>query len=170
MLAPILVFTSDEIWENLPRSGDKWSESVHLTELPSADGERELAMRDRWEQLFKVREQVLRALEEARNAKIIGSSLEARVELEASGRTLELLERYSDQLRYIFIVSEVALSKNEAASGIDALSVTVAPAEGKKCERCWNYSKHVGESDRYPTACERCVAALAEIEAEGQNI
>ncbi|WP_211197729.1 isoleucine--tRNA ligase [Pyrinomonas methylaliphatogenes] len=164
LLAPILVFTADEIWENLPSSGDEQLPSIHLAEFPRiqrAEGEEELLQR--WERLFGVRDQVLRALEEARQAKMIGSSLEARVRLRVGGALRELLERYRDQLRYIFIVSQVELEAGTEGE----LQVEVARALGQKCERCWNYSPRVGESERYPTVCERCVEALAEIEREG---
>jgi isoleucyl-tRNA synthetase len=115
-----------------------------------------------WEQLFAIRDQVLGALEAARIAKQIGSSLEAKVELITSGPTLELLNKYRAELRYLFIVSQVELAPaTQEGAGI---VINVGPAEGSKCERCWNYSVHVGESARYPTACERCVAALEEIE------
>jgi isoleucyl-tRNA synthetase len=108
-----------------------------------------------------MRDEVLKALEEARAAKLIGSSLEARVELAADGATFDLLQRYADELRYVFIVSQVTLTPDADGTG---LSVKIARADGQKCERCWNYSVQVGASERYPTACERCVEALAEIE------
>ena len=166
-LAPLLVFTADEIWENLPKTDEQLA-SVHLAELPEARGERDTETQARWEQIFEVRDVVLRALEEARIAKTIGSSLEARVRLVASGKTFDLLESYLDDLRYIFIVSQVTLARAEedGASKSDTLAVTVERAEGEKCERCWNYSTRVGESIRYPTVCERCVEALNEIERE----
>jgi isoleucyl-tRNA synthetase len=69
-------------------------------------------------------------------------------------------------LRYIFIVSEVHLSQAGIEAGDEHLDVEVSRAAGEKCERCWNYSTRVGESTRYPTACERCVEALLEIERE----
>ncbi|HEV7375162.1 MAG TPA: isoleucine--tRNA ligase [Pyrinomonadaceae bacterium] len=169
ILAPILVFTADEIWENLPKvSDDARLASVHLAELPSVLGERDAEMAARWEQIFEVRDVVLRALEEARIAKVIGSSLEARVNISADGETYRLLESYLDNLRYIFIVSQVNLVGTQAggASETNRVAVTVERAAGEKCERCWNYSTRVGESTRYPTACERCVEALAEIERE----
>jgi len=77
-----------------------------------------------------------------------------------------VLEPYHAQLRYIFIVSDVQLT--QANDGVEPsdLTVMVSRAPGKKCERCWNYSVQVGESTRYPTACERCVRALTEIERE----
>jgi isoleucyl-tRNA synthetase len=159
MLATILVFTADEIWENLPDNGAR-AASVHLTELPVASGQRDEELAARWEDLFKVREEVMRALEEARVAKLIGGSLEAAVDITASGKTYDLLAGYGDYLRFVFIVSQVSLTKADTGD----VSIKVRRAEGKKCERCWNYSTHVGESTRYPTVCERCVQALEEIE------
>jgi isoleucyl-tRNA synthetase len=160
MLGPILVFTADEIWENLP---NRTEPSIHLALLPSAAGQSDDALLAEWEQLYAVRDDVLRALEEARVAKLIGSSLEAKVRLDAMGSTLELLQRHQNDLRYLFIVSQVELVN--ANEGKD-VSITISVADGKKCERCWNYSTRVGESERYPTVCERCVAALEEIEQE----
>jgi len=78
---------------------------------------------------------------------------------------LELLRQYANDLRYIFIVSEVELI--EFADG--DVSIKVSTADGQKCERCWNYSTRVGESAKYPTVCERCVAALEEIESEHRH-
>ncbi len=76
-----------------------------------------------------------------------------------------LLERYQDQLRYLFIVSAVVLEKASASNGGSAITFEVSKAPGQKCERCWNYSTHVGEDKAYPTVCERCSAVLGEIEA-----
>jgi isoleucyl-tRNA synthetase len=156
-LAPILVFTADEIWENLP---DRTERSVHIAEFPLAGQRNHDDLLATWERLFDVRDDVLRALEEARVAKQIGSSLEAKVTVTAFRETLELLGKYEKDLRYIFIVSQVELLEGSQ-------SIAVSRAEGAKCERCWNYSTRVGESEAYPTVCERCVAALAEIETTG---
>jgi isoleucyl-tRNA synthetase len=192
LLAPVLSFTADEIWENLPEvksrratevasdavegvaferaevdEGDAVPPSVHVAEFPLALGvERDAGLLERWARLFDVRDEVLRTLEEARTSKLIGSSLEAHVRLEAKRGTFELLESYREELRYLFIVSQVSLALLEEEAGTE-LRVGVERASGQKCERCWNYSTFVGESTRYPTACERCVVALAEIEAEG---
>jgi isoleucyl-tRNA synthetase len=73
-----------------------------------------------------------------------------------------LLQKHQKDLRYLFIVSQVELGNADAGAGV---SITITGADGTKCERCWNYSTHVGESERYPTVCERCIAALQEIEA-----
>jgi isoleucyl-tRNA synthetase len=177
LLAPVLAFTADEIWENLPGAGAEVAgersssgASVHLAEFPEARGARDAALAARWETLYSVRDEVLRALEEARVRKLIGSSLEARVLLEASRETYEALQSQREELRYLFIVSQVDISlapQDEAASS--QLRVTVERAAGEKCERCWNYSTHVGEFNRYPTVCERCIEALAEIEA-GEDV
>jgi isoleucyl-tRNA synthetase len=166
LLAPLLAFTADEIWENLPefRAG-ALPPSVHLAEFPVAHRERDTGLQDRWERLFAVRDTVLRALEEARVAKVIGSGLEAHVRLEADRKVLGLLEQYREDLRYLVIVSQVSLTLLPEGEG--GVRVTVERAGGQKCERCWNYSTRVGEFTRYPTVCERCVVALAEIEAEG---
>ena len=158
MLAPVLVFTADEIWENLP---NRQEPSIHLALLPEAGEENQDALLTEWERLFAIRDDVLRALEEARVAKQIGSSLEAKVTLQASGSALELLEKHQKDLRYLFIVSQVELGSSQS----EGVTIAISTADGKKCERCWNYSTRVGEWDRYPTVCERCVTALKEIEA-----
>ena len=167
MLAPILAFTADEIWENLPPAEvtNPRAASVHLGTFPEVNEQADTSLLSEWERLFEIREDVLRALEESRTAKLIGSSLEARVEISAAGNAYELLNLHKAQLRYLFIVSQVdVLPSDEGASGV---VIKVHPAAGEKCERCWNYSTHVGASPRYPTVCERCVAALEEIERQG---
>ncbi len=158
MLGPLLVFTADEIWENLPERSEA---SIHLALFPKVTDESHDALLADGERLFAIRDDVLRALEEARVAKQIGSSLEAKVTLQASGSALELLQKHQSDLRYLFIVSQIELVN---AAGTDTVSITVSVAEGGKCERCWNYSTRVGESETFRTVCERCVAALQEIE------
>ena len=163
MLAPLLVFTADEMWENLP-ADDSRPASVHMALLPTKSGDVETSLLANWDSLFEIRDDVLQSLEAARVAKQIGSSLEARLEISAAGDSYDLLVRHREDLRYIFIVSQVdVVRSDEGASGV---VVKVLPADGKKCERCWNYSTRVGESTRYPDVCERCVAALEEIESQ----
>ena len=166
LLAPILVFTSDEIWESLPRLPDESEPSVHVALFAQPrETNDESEMLTTWAHLFGYRDQVLAKLEEARVAKVIGSSLEARVEISAGGDAFGKLAAHRDFLRYLFIVSEVDLSQPNAELGSDAIKVTITRAHGEKCERCWNYSTRVGEASKYPTVCERCVQALGEIEA-----
>jgi isoleucyl-tRNA synthetase len=156
LMSPILVFTSDEAWENLPARSVP---SVHIAEFPKAvstDASDQLI--DRLERIFAIRDEVLKALEEARNGKQIGSSLDAKVVLTTDAETTRFLLDYFDQLRYIFIVSQVEVHEG------DATSVEIVKADGEKCERCWNYSTRVGEFEDFPTVCERCFDVLSQIQ------
>ncbi|HEX6279007.1 MAG TPA: class I tRNA ligase family protein, partial [Pyrinomonadaceae bacterium] len=158
LLAPLLAFTADEAWENLP---GQTVASVHMAEFPKFEGidtSPGVALIERWERIFDIRDEVLKALEEVRNAKQIGSSLAAKVVLTVDKETTRFLLDYFDQLRYIFIVSQVEVHEGEATK------VEIRNADGTKCERCWNYSFRVGEFENYPTVCERCIVALNELE------
>jgi isoleucyl-tRNA synthetase len=167
MLATILVFTADEIWENLPPDESRSAlPSVHLALLPNGGGVDNTNLLTSWAHLFGYRDVVLGKLEEARIAKVIGSSLEARVEISAGSRAYGALSRHRDDLRYIFIVSEVELREPNSDVDPDVIEVSISRARGEKCERCWNYSTRVGESSRHPTVCERCIAALSEIDLQ----
>ncbi len=155
LLAPILAFTADEAFENLPYQS---LASVHLVEFPKVSGADDSQLLSDWERIFAIRDEVLKALEEARGAKIIGSSLEAKAVLTVDKDTTYFLLDYFEDLRYIFIVSQVEVHQG------DKFNVEIQKADGAKCERCWNYSVRVGEFEKYPSVCERCSAALAEIE------
>jgi isoleucyl-tRNA synthetase len=123
---------------------------------------------ENWSRLIALRERVLKALDDAREAKLIGGSLEARVVLGVDGEVQPLVEQYRDFLRYLFITSQVEIYDPAVAGitvyGLTGLSVKIEKARGQKCDRCWNYSEQVGKDERYPTLCERCSAALKEIE------
>jgi isoleucyl-tRNA synthetase len=164
LMTPITVFTAEEIWKHFPRmAGDP--ESVHLALFENINFDVTQDEKADWAQLMGLRERVLKDLEEARKAKVISSSLEAKVMLDVSEASEKLLKRYEQWLRPLFIVSQV-----EILAGSGPLDrVRVQRADGAKCERCWNYSAHVGESTDYPTVCERCVKALGEIEQSGQG-
>ena len=167
LLAPIMSFTSEEVWDYLPKI-DGRKPSVHLELFPSAGeilGEsavKDGGNNDDWTTLRAVRDEVLKALEEARNNKLIGTGLEAQVIVAASEPVYTVLSRHADQLRYLFIVSAVSLVQG-SGNGTGGVHVEVKKADGLKCERCWNYSIHVGEDKNYPTVCERCSAVLKEI-------
>jgi isoleucyl-tRNA synthetase len=171
LTVPILVFTAEEIWKYFPKAAGE-TESIHMALFPE---EAELRTGivpgkvDTWDLLGKVRSEVLKALEVARNEKkLINSGLEAKVLLNADLELRTKLKNYLKQLPGLFIVSQVELISAGAgefkSESVPSLEVTVARADGKKCERCWNYSTHVGENPRYPTCCERCSEAIAEIE------
>ncbi|MBA7667253.1 Isoleucine--tRNA ligase [subsurface metagenome] len=107
---------------------------------------------------MKYRDEVLKALEEARAKKMIGNSLEARVEISASGEDYDFLNRFLEDLAMIFIVSQVELGKGPPGEGKEGnLKVEVKRAPGKKCVRCWNWSQAVGKDKKHPQLCPRCL-------------
>jgi isoleucyl-tRNA synthetase len=175
-LAPILCFTADEVWSNVPSLTAR-EPSVHLAQfttpaqLREGIPERHLKRLGNWERLLAVRNEVLKALEMARQEKRIGGGLDARLRLSVNGDLAPLLDEYRDALPALFIVSQVELGGDslEGAyqSQLPGLTVRVEKATGEKCARCWNYSNRVGEDARHPEVCERCSAALREIESGG---
>jgi isoleucyl-tRNA synthetase len=164
-------FTSEEVWDYLPETAGR-CESVHLAVFPSVEeilGDTKNAVGEEktgenWTTLRAVRDQVLKALEEARNNKLIGTGLEAQVIVRAPEPVYSVLSQRVDQLRYLFIVSAVTIVQ-ASGNGTGEVHVEVKKADGLKCERCWNYSTRVGEDKKYPTVCERCSAVLREIGA-----
>jgi isoleucyl-tRNA synthetase len=158
MLAPVISFTSEEIWKYLPHRKNDNPESVQLNSWPEADETYDNEqLKEKWDHLIEVRDKVLKSLENARNEKIIGSSLEASITLKASGAELEFLNENIAILPMIFIVSDVNVEVNDAAKEIE---VDVGRAPGEKCERCWMYSKSVGEDPKHPDLCSRCSGVL----------
>jgi isoleucyl-tRNA synthetase len=156
LMAPILPFTSDEAWEAMPAFQSK-EDSVHLAYFPEG-GQAWLAsdFMKKIDRLLEVRELALKEMERAREARLIGNSLEARLELQAPDELFDLLDEFREDLTMIFIVSEVVF---ELAEGKE-LSVTVARAGGHKCQRCWNFSTSVGQDPDYPEVCARCSLIL----------
>jgi len=155
LLAPILPVTSDELWRHLPPAGRE--ESVHLAPFPS-NVERlvDQALEAEWTRLRDIRDAVNKSLEEARQAKVIGTSLAARVQLTAGGEAAALLKRHEADLPMLFITSQVMLD----ASAAEGVSVAVLRAEGEKCERCWRIVPERSSDARFAGLCLRCVEAL----------
>jgi isoleucyl-tRNA synthetase len=159
LLAPIMSFTAEEVWGHMGRSG-----SVHTALFPEPyDLTRGLGESDReraanWDRLLPVRDGVLKSLEAARNEKLIGAPLEARVKLSANGDLFPLLESYAGELPGLFIVSQVDLARANSGD----LTVQIERATGSKCERCWKYTHDVGSDPRLPTVCASCAAAIEE--------
>ena len=173
-VAPLLCFTAEEVWSHLPDPHLR-EKSVHVAKFMPPERLREgLPEKYRkrlrnWPRLIAVRDEVLKALEIARREKFIGNPLEAKVLLAADGDLAPLLRDYRAELPALFIVSQVEVGENASKAAHESpglgLKVRVEKAAGRKCARCWNYSAHVGEDARYPTVCERCSAALKEIES-----
>lgn len=161
MIAPILAFTSDEIWSYMPHSGKDDGTCVLYNEMPALTGvEADEAFTSRWDRIHALRDDVQKVLELARKDKIIGKSLEASVELHCSGELYDFVKSVEDELKTAFIVSHVSAFADDkgevTGETVEGLSVTVTHAQGEKCSRCWVYSDTVGANPAHPTLCSRC--------------
>ena len=170
LMAPILSFTAEDVWDAVPGREPSPEDSVHLATFPEAAAiPDEEDLDANWKRLLAIRAVVLSALEEQRREKIIGSSLEARVVLNVVPALHEFLRAYEHELPALFIVSQVVVRPIENPAGEKHLatdealgmSVNVVKAEGEKCERCWNYRDSVGSVPEHPTLCDRCIEAVA---------
>jgi isoleucyl-tRNA synthetase len=164
LLAPILSFTSEEVWKHL-KSGTAGIESVHIANFPEpAELTHGLSAEQReqagdWDQLVPVRDQVLKMLDAAREDRVIGSSLEAAVVLSADAQLYPLLAKHAPELAGWFIVSQLELRRDKE----ERLKVSVERARGDKCERCWKFTTDVGSDPEFPTVCAACATVLPEI-------
>ncbi|MCD7797494.1 MAG: isoleucine--tRNA ligase [Clostridiales bacterium] len=166
LLTPILAFTADEIWLAMPHDKSRNPESPLFNEIPKAEFiEAQPDFIAKWEKIHEVRNDVQKALEEARNKKIIGKPLEASVTLYADSELYDFLKSVEAQLPEIFITSAVKVESGsgEFTGDTAGLSVTVERAQGEKCERCWKYSDSVGQCAEHPTLCRRCASVMKEI-------
>jgi isoleucyl-tRNA synthetase len=154
LLAPIIVFTADEAWEFVPGVAHP---SVHEDEfVPSrivltTEEERE------WKELFDLRVLVLPELEKARQSKLIGKSLEAKISLSGKSEQLASARRHADIFRELLNVSQLQFGSDAAE-----LRAEIAKADGTKCERCWHFETDVGRDTAHPTICARCVEAVKQ--------
>jgi len=169
MLVPILTFTTEEIWQYLPLK-DK-TITVQIAGWPEYHAEYlDEELEQKWERILAVRDFVAKPLEEARRNKIIGHSLDAKVDIFASSEWLPFLQDIVQDLATYFITSTVEIHPAEEAPAeayrneeLPGLAVTVAKAPGQKCERCWIYSETVGESPEHPTLCKRCDTVIKSL-------
>lgn len=158
LAAPIISFTAEEIWQYMPHSAADDTESISLNQMPEKSG---IAFSDefvaKWDFIYSTREAVNKVLEEKRNEKAIGKSLEAKVIIHcADERTAEEYKALSGNLAEILIVSGVSVEND----GSGETTFEVLKAEGEKCERCWCYSTTVGSDSECPTLCARCAAVV----------
>ncbi|WP_456370254.1 isoleucine--tRNA ligase [Thermodesulfatator atlanticus] len=169
LMAPILSFTADEIWQYIP--GPKDAESVHLSHFPEPVlVEAEEAFLTKWDKLMEIRSEITKALEIARKEhKIIGNSLEAEVTVATDNQELaQFLKENQDTLTYLAIVSQFAVADTVKGQGDEVvyqseempLKVLVRHASGEKCERCWKWSETVGKNESQLKVCERCYQVL----------
>ncbi|MDO4697525.1 MAG: isoleucine--tRNA ligase [Pasteurellaceae bacterium] len=162
-IAPILSFTADEIWGHLPNVENR-AEFVFTEEFYTdlfGLGDNETLDDSYWQQLLKVRAEVNRVLEQARNDKLIGAGLEAKVTVYANDQIRPLLEQLGNELRFVLITSQALvkpLSEADVAEGeLAGLAVKVERADGEKCPRCWHYATDIGSNADHPHICGRCV-------------
>ena len=169
-MAPILSFTADEIWGYLPQTATPRAEFVFTEEFYEGLfglGENEKLDDAYWQQLIKVRSEVNRVLEIARNDKVIGGGLEAEVTVYANDEYRALLEQLGNELRFVLITSKAEVKPladkpaDVAASELEGIAVSVARSNGEKCPRCWHYSDKIGVNPEHPTLCPRCVENVA---------
>ncbi|MGI5874218.1 MAG: isoleucine--tRNA ligase [Bacillota bacterium] len=160
LMAPILTFTTEEVWSYLKKDGDPVS--VQLLDMPKVDpAYRDDALAAKWERIIAIREEVTKAAEEARRDKIIGHSLDAAIELTVGREDYAILSGIADDLADICIVSAAALK--EGADG--EVNVTVTAAKGEKCERCWKYREDLDEHH----LCGRCHDVVSGMELSEED-
>ncbi|WP_404409044.1 isoleucine--tRNA ligase [Jeotgalibacillus malaysiensis] len=165
LLSPILSHTADEVWTFIPGVEE---ESVQLTDMPETKTyDKEKALLEKWNAFLDIRDDVLKALEEARSSKLIGKSLAAKVTLYADEKTYELLSSVNEDLKQLFIVSDFELATStdnvpEQAIKFEGHTVSVEKAEGETCERCWTVTTDVGKDSDHPTLCTRCATVVKE--------
>ncbi|PSL50755.1 isoleucyl-tRNA synthetase [Salsuginibacillus halophilus] len=158
LMTPVIPHTTEEVWSYMP---GELGESVQLTDMPQPEKLPEAdALKDKWDRVMLIRDDVLKALENARNEKVIGKSLEASISLYAAPESYDVLKNAGD-LKTLFIVSGATLegAKEEApedAAHYEHVAVIVREAEGEKCERCWHVKDDIGASNDHPALCKRC--------------
>jgi len=164
MLTPVLSFTMEEVYQFMSKPADA-PISVQMLPWPTIHDEYiDKALEEKWDEFIAIRGEITKVLEAARRDKKIGHSLDAKVELHATGHSLDVLKTVEKDLANLLIVSQAEIKEGleggETATGLDTLKVTVKPAEGHKCERCWIYSDTVGKNPEHPTLCARCCDVL----------
>ena len=155
-IAPILSFTAEEIWKHMP---EREVESVFLSEwldLPEFESDID------WDQLNQINAIALKALEVARDNGEIGSSLDAHLIISVDQETHDLLNQFSEELRFLFITSSVDLQLDDALDSNQDISVTVKKSDAEKCGRCWHRQESVGDSDEHPEICARCISNISD--------
>ncbi len=167
LLTPILAYTADEIWHAMPHDKSRNTESPLFNDIPAANYiEADKAFMEKWDKIHDVRTDVQKALELARNEKVIGKSLESKITLFADGELYDFLKVIESSLPEIFITSAVSVENGKGSfeGEVEGLSVSVSKAEGEKCERCWTFSTTVGECAEHPTLCKKCAEVIKSME------
>ncbi|MBQ5810866.1 MAG: class I tRNA ligase family protein, partial [Clostridia bacterium] len=162
LIAPILAFTSDEIWSYMPHLDSHDTRNIIFNEIPEIAADADAEFMARWKNIQSIRDDVKKALEIARNEKVIGASLEAAVTIYTADESVAaLINENNEMFKGILIVSNVAVENCEGGSFAgEIVGVSVKHAEGEKCDRCWIYSETVGNNKEGAHVCERCAKVL----------
>lgn len=165
LVSPILSHTADEVWQYIPGVEEKSVQLADMPEYHELPGAAELE--EKWTAFMKLRDDVLKALEEARNEKVIGKSLTAKVTLYPNKKTNDLLASINENLKQLFIISDFEVAGTfeeapQAAVKLDTAAIVVTKAEGETCERCWVVTPEVGKDQDHPTLCPRCAHVVKE--------
>lgn len=172
MIAPVLTHLAEDIWQNLPEAlKESQEESILTTDYPEANDKFfSEELEKKWQSISTVKDVINAALENARNQKMIGKSLEAKVSLYVDNQDIFAYIKANESLfRQVFIVSDLTFpdikhDEDEATSS-DHISVVVRQAQGEKCQRCWNVLRSVGKHETHPTLCERCIDVVDSFES-----
>lgn len=161
MIAPILCFTAEEIWKYIPHSSEDDERSIFMNQMPEkTDISVDDKFIEKWNEIYKLRSDVTKALEAKRQNKFIGAPLEAKVIIHADGENFSKFSALKDILEKVFIVSAVDVCQGGSgefpSDNFEGMSYDVERASGNKCERCWSYSEYVGSNAEHPTLCKRC--------------
>ena len=178
-MAPVLSFTAEEIWSYMPGERDDSIFLEHWHTLPEINNS--AALLERWQVVTALREGVSQALETLRKDGVIGSPLDAEVTIYAEGKTLDILQSFADECRFIFITSYVHLFRIEDREGRgtelvdwaqsldnwdkDIVAIDVSATEKAKCIRCWHHREDVGSNPDHPEICGRCIE---NVEGDGE--
>ncbi|UGB32593.1 isoleucine--tRNA ligase [Metabacillus sp. B2-18] len=165
LVTPILPHTADEVWEHIDSVTE---ESVQLVDMPEVkEYEKSDELEKKWDAFMTLRDDVLKALEVARNEKVIGKSLTASIALYPNAESKALLDSVDEDLKQLFIVSGFTIAGDfdnapENAQVFDTVKIVITPAEGKTCDRCWIVTPEVGQVEEHPTLCQRCASIVKD--------
>ncbi|MET3194379.1 isoleucine--tRNA ligase [Bacillus sp. OAE603] len=166
LVAPILPHTAEEVWTHMAGTS---VDSIFLTEMPEVnDFGNTTELVAKWEKFMDLRDDVLKALEVARNEKVIGKSLTASVKIYPNAEVSDLLESINEDLKQLLIVSQVEVADRDTqvpqtAQKFETLSIEVSSATGETCERCWIVTEEVGKDEEHSTLCLRCASVVKEM-------
>jgi isoleucyl-tRNA synthetase len=158
-MAPILSFTTEEVWEYMPDFDGK-ERSVHLELFPEVE-EKYLEKLDtrKWEEIISLRDKILKKIEEARDKKKIGDSLETEIHLKLPEKQYDLVNNNLELFKEILVVSEIYRERSQGDEEI----ISVEKSKGNKCPRCWNWFTEDTSGNKFPELCSRCASVIKEM-------